>query len=106
MAAISTEETLMLGTGLHLVEQGVLMAIIPMPWKVPAQSIVQVFWSILSVTYWICCPDAKSGIYVPCATVAQHCIKDNVFQLNVFTLHLQSMATVNDYVAMALNNSH
>ncbi len=56
MAAISADETVILGTGLHLLEPGVLMANIQMPWKVPAPSIVQVLWSTLSATYWICCP--------------------------------------------------
>ncbi len=56
MAGISAEQTVILGTGLHLDEPSVFMAIIPMPWKVPAPSIVQVLCSTLSATYWICCP--------------------------------------------------
>ncbi len=82
------------------------MAIIQMPWKVPAPSIVQVLWSTLSATYWICCAGVQSGITFPCATAAQHCIKENVFQLKVFTLHLQCIITMSDYVAMTMNHRH
>ncbi len=106
MAGISAEETVILGTGLHLVEPGVLIAIIQMPCKVPAPSIVQVLWSMLSATYWICCPGVQSDISLPCATTAKHCIKENVFQLKVFTLHLQWITTVSDYVVMTLNHRH
>ncbi len=51
MAAISAEETVIVGNGIHLVEPGVWMAIIPMTWKVPPPSFVQVLWSTLSATH-------------------------------------------------------
>ena len=52
---MSSDELSHKGTFLDIVWPGVVIATIPMPWKIPCPSSVLGLWSTLSPTYWMNC---------------------------------------------------